>query len=65
MANVNDVWVYKDDDNSRITYCFQNDTVWCCITNTNSAGAIIVPLDKVRELRDFLTAKLEGDDGRD
>lgn len=63
MANENDVWQLTDvfGDTLEIGRDVENG-VYVAMANREIGIAVLLGRNKVRELRDFLTAKLEGND---
>lgn len=61
MANENDVWEFETADNTflQVTY---KEISFEFYTDCERWDEVKLRPEKVRELRDFLTAKLEGND---
>ena len=61
MANENDVWEFETADNTflQVTY---KEILFEFYTDCERWDEVKLRLEKVRELRDWLTAKMEGND---
>ena len=64
MANETIKWKFLDDCGDSLEV-EQRNTGIAFYTDCERWNDVVVPFDKVRELRDWLTAKLEGNDGGD
>mgnify|MGYP003475233323 FL=1 len=59
---VNDTWIHEDRAGDVLKVTPDDGFVWFITYDENDAvqQSVMIPFEKVRELRDFLTAKLEG-----
>lgn len=64
MANEAIKWEFTDASNDNLEVGLRDNGI-AFYTDCERWLDVVVPFDKVRELRDWLTAKLEGNDGGD
>ena len=66
MANESNIWEFTDEDGEVCSVVRFADSVYVRVRDSSGFDtAAVLPTHIARELRDFLTAKLEGDDGGD
>lgn len=66
MPNEDDVWEFSDDVRHELSFrnaaktLTNQKNLWCIASDKRASVVVTIPFEKVRELRDWLTAKLEG-----
>jgi len=60
MANEDDLWQFVADTGEYARVWNHFDEMWITVRRDEKQITAIIPKERVRELRDWLTAKLEG-----